>query len=152
MATISTRNVNERMVRRQLSKRNLREAMQKVIGRLVSEGIIESGADEEPESEVHSITDNNSIVLRLLHEIAGSYSHYISCDIERYDAYVEFDNATVIVSVDDAGYIYVSRVETSNIDDKKESASLFSEVSDCINKINKINTRLADMRYGRSRY
>lgn len=151
-------NKNESNEHCELSKENMMEAMEKVISQLVNEGIMETNnnginSEEDEEKEYHFIWDNDKIILRLLYEIAGGYSHYVSSDIDKYDAYVEFDNATVIVSVDDNGYIYVNKVESTHTSNKQESVSLWNEVSDCIKQINNINTRLNDMQIsGRRNY
>jgi len=128
--------------------------MENTITRLVNEGLMEidnsddAGETEEEEKEYHFIWDNDKIILRILHEMCGNCSNYVTCDIDRYCAYVDFGDLYIIVDMNDDGYIYVSKVEGSVLDDKKKSAEIWKEVGECINKINNFNHKLTDLHYG----
>jgi hypothetical protein len=141
-----------------ISKKDCINVMENTITRLVNEGIMEidnninNEPSEEDEKEYHFITDNNKIILRILHEMCGNCPHYVTCDIDRYDAYVDFSDLYIIVSMNDDGYIYVSKVEGSVLDNKKLSAELWKEVGECINKINNFNHKLTDLHIGGRNY
>ena len=126
-----------------ISRKDAINVMENTIARLVNEGIMEM--DEPEEEEIHFITDNNNIVLRVLHEICGNCPHYSTCEIEKYDAVVDFGELYIIVSMDDNGYIFVSKVEGSVLDDKGASSELWKEVGECINKINSFDKKLTDL-------
>ena len=139
-----------------ISREDAINVMENTITRLVNEGLMEvdgsavgEGNDEE---EIHSITDNNRIILTVLHELCGNCPHYVACDIDRYDAVVDFSDLYIIVSMNNDGYIYVSKVEGSVLDDKKLSAELWKEVGECINKINNFNHKLTDLHIGGRNY
>ena len=124
--------------------------VEKTLTRLVNEGIIESDIQQEPEEnepEYHFIWENNEAALIILNDIAGKYTSFMSCDIERdkYSAYVDLDDVIVIVGMDDNGYLYVSKVESYATDGKQQSTKLWLEVGDCINKINACKIRPCDI-------
>ena len=148
---------NESVNRTNLSKDDMMNVMESVITRLVNEGIMEmddneQDTDEEDEKEYHFIWENNKMILNLLYEIAGGYEYYVTCDIDKYDAFVDFGDVYIIVSMDDDGYIFVSKVEGSVLDDKQRSTEVWREVCDCINKINAVKTRPCDMQISGRRY
>lgn len=147
-------NRNESKERKTISKEDAINVMENTITRLVNEGLMEidnsdnAGETEEEEKEYHFIWDNDKIILRILHEMCGNCSNYVTCDIDRYCAYVDFGDLYIIVDMNDDGYIYVSKVEGSVLDDKKKSAEIWKEVGECINKINNFNHKLTDLHYG----
>lgn len=127
--------------------------VENVISRLVNEGIMEMDGEvenddyNEEEKEYHFIWDNNKIILRVLEELCGNCPHYVTCEIDKYDAYVDFSDLYIIVSMDDDGYIFVSTVEGKVLDGKKLSTELWKEVGECVNKINSFNKKLTDLQY-----
>lgn len=129
-----------------INKQNMLNIVENTITRLVNEGVMDIDGTEEEES--HFITDNNNIILRLLEEICSGYSHYVTCDIDKYDAFVDFGDLYIIVSIDDNGYIYVNKVEGSVSGDKGLSAELWKEVGECITKINAFGKKLTDIHIG----
>jgi len=147
-------NRNESKEQKTISKEDAINVMENTITRLVNEGLMEidnsddAGETEEEEKEYHFIWDNDKIILRILHEMCGNCSNYVTCDIDRYCAYVDFGDLYIIVDMNDDGYIYVSKVEGSVLDDKKKSAEIWKEVGECINKINNFNHKLTDLHYG----
>lgn len=152
-------NKNESQEHKTISKEDCVNVIENTITRLVNEGIMEIDNNdnyqeepEEEEKEYYFINDNNNIILRLLHEMCGNCPHYVTCDIDRFDAYVDFSDLYIIVSINDDGYIYVSKVEGSVLDDKKLAAELWKEVGECVNKINSFDKKLKDLHIGGSRY
>ena len=139
-----------------ISHEDMMNVMETVITRLVNEGVMEidnNNSEEEPEEEekeYHFIWENGKAVLMLLNSIASDYDEYSSCDIEKYDAWVEFGSGVyIIVSMDDDGYIYVSKVESYTVDSKQESAKLWKQVGECINRINELKMRPCDVFQGK---
>ena len=130
-----------------ISREDAINVMENTITRLVNEGLMEvdDSSVGEDEGEVHLITDNNRIILNVLHELCGNYPHYVTCDIDKYDAVVDFSDLYIIVSMNDQGYIYVSKVEGSVLDNKQFAAELWKEVGECVNKINNFNHKLTDL-------
>ena len=132
-----------------ISREDAINVMENTITRLVNEGLMEvddnAVGESEDEEEIHFITDNNRIILTVLHELCGNYPHYVTCDIDRYDAFVDFSDLSIIVSMNDQGYIYVSEIEGSVLDNKQFAAELWKEVGECVNKINNFNHKLTDL-------
>ena len=152
-------NKNESKEQKTISKKDAIGVMENTISRLVNEGIMEvddnfdNEQEEEEEKEYHFIWENNKIVLMLLNSIASEYDEYSTCDIDKYDAWVEFGSGIyIIVSMDDDGYIYVSNIESTTIDSKQESTKVWQQVGDCINKINNLKQRPCDLHFGGRRY
>lgn len=135
-----------------ISREDAINVMENTITRLVNEGLMEvddsAVGEGEDEEEIHFITDNNRVILTVLHELCGNYPHYVTCDIDRYDAFVDFSDLSIIVSMNDQGYIYVSKVEGSVLDNKQFAAELWKEVGECVNKINNFNHKLTDLNIG----
>lgn len=140
---------NEGKECKSLSKEDCINVMENTITRLVNEGLMEiEGQDEPEEEEMHFITDNNNIILNVLHELCGNCAHYRTCEIDRYDAVVDFGELYVIVSMTDDGYIFVSKVEGSVLNNKQEASELWKEVGECVNKINSFNKKLTELHMG----
>lgn len=142
----------------EFSQKDITNIMESALTRLVNEGILETGTPQQPEEEepeeeekeYHFIWENGKAVLMLLNSIASDYDEYSSCDIEKYDAWVEFGSGVyIIVSMDDDGYIYVSKVESYTVDSKQESAKLWKQVGECINRINELKMRPCDVFQGK---
>ena len=140
-------NRNESKEGKTFSKKDALHVMENTITRLVNEGIMDvDDGEEENKSEFHSIHDNNDVIVHVLEKICGGYSHYLSCDVERYDAYVDFDPLYIIVSMNNDGYIYVSKVEGIVAENKQLAIiDLWREVSECIQKINGIGKKLTEL-------
>ena len=135
-----------------LSKNDALQIAENTITRLVNEGLIEtSDNDDYDNDDYYFINDNNDVILDVLKGICGNYPHYVTCDIDRYDAFVDFSDLYIIVSLTKDGYIYVSKVEGSVLDSKQQSIELWKEVGECINKINSFNKRLSEVNVSESR-
>ncbi len=108
--------------------------------RLVNEGIIENDFsqedEEENEEEYHSIRENGGAALFIINSIASDYSYYNSCDYDNYDIVIDFNELYIIVNMSDDGYLYVSKIEETYINDRNTSIKLWKEVGECINRIN----------------
>lgn len=120
--------------------------------RLVNEGIIENDFsqedEEENEEEYHFIWENGKAALFMLNSIASDYEYYSSCDIDRYDAYIDFTDLNIIVSMDDNGYLYVSKIEDSYANNRADSTKLWKQAGECINRINSCSMRPCDLYNG----
>ena len=115
--------------------------VENVIERLVKEGIM----DIEDSDDNHFIDDNNSIILRLIDDMCEGLSQYTGCDMDDYEAFAEFSDLIVVVSVDDDGYIYVSRIDGSVTGGKNASAEVWNDVCSFIGKINSFDKKLDEL-------